>query len=104
MNRETAEAYGLAAVGAVQGVYRYYVKPHIEENPGALGWLAVGIGVTAWDLTQAQTLSNYVHERTRPIERAVAVGAVAVTAAHLLRPPSMAKFDPITQMAKKLGI
>lgn len=70
-----------------------------ETNIGALGWACIAGFVTAWDLTQEQTLSNFAHERVSdPRTRALALGMIAVTALHLARPESLRKYDPITRL------
>lgn len=70
-----------------------------ETNVGALGWLAIATFVTAWDLTQEQTLSNFAHERVSdPRTRALALGMITITALHLARPESLRKYDPITRL------
>ena len=61
----------------------------METNPdsrcGTYGWVAIAAGVAAWDYFAPETLSHAVD---RALEhktwRYAAVGAVAVTAAHLL--------------------
>jgi len=66
-----------------------------ETLIGTVGWgLLVG-GVIAWDVFANETLSSaYDRYMEQPIKRVIAIGAVAITGAHLLNltPP---KFDPI---------
>lgn len=77
----------------------YSSAPRSETNIGAVGWALVAGLVTAWDLTQEQTLSNFAHERVSdPRTRALALGMIAVTALHLARPTSLHKYDPISRL------
>lgn len=70
-----------------------------DTNIGVVGWALIAGLVTAWDLTQEQTLSNYAHERVSdPRTRALALGMIAVTALHLARPTSLHKYDPISRL------
>lgn len=39
MDRETLETYGLAAIGAVEGILKYYVRPEITAKRT---WIAIG--------------------------------------------------------------
>lgn len=91
MNLEIAETYALAAVGAVQGFARYYVRPELTARRA---WAAVGLGVIAYDLAcpQGEQLSEGV-DRALDTHRLVTLGAIGVTAAHLANviPP---RFDP----------
>ena len=74
-----------------------------DTNIGALGWMAIAGFVTAWDLTQEQTLSNFAHERVSdPRTRALALGLITITALHLARPESLRRYDPITRLGTKV--
>jgi hypothetical protein len=74
-----------------------------ETNIGAVGWGAIGVFALAWDMYAEQTLSNFAHERiSDPRTRLLALGAVAVTAAHLTRPESLRSYDPITRLGTAL--
>lgn len=39
MDRETAETYSLALLGAAEGVFKYYIRPEITAKRT---WLAIG--------------------------------------------------------------
>lgn len=69
-----------------------------ETNIGFIGWAGIATGVVLWDALAEQTLSAYYHERVQdPRTRALALGAVAVVATHLVRPDVLSQFDPITR-------
>lgn len=91
--RETAEAWILGGYGLVTGVYKEYV-------PAKTAWLVLGAGVLAHDMfcKQGETLSEGA-DRAIESHKVLALGAIAVTAAHLanLIPP---KIDPIHQFAE----
>lgn len=91
--RETAEAWILGGYGLVTGVYKEYV-------PAKTAWLVLGAGVLAHDMfcKQGETLSEGV-DRALESHKVLALGAIAVTAAHLANiiPP---KLDPIHQFAE----
>lgn len=92
INKETVEAYGLATVGAIQGVYRYY-KPE-------LAWTALGAGIAAYDLLceEGTTLSETF--RKQPL--ALQIGELALVSSHLLGVlPKQA--DPFHQILKLKG-
>jgi hypothetical protein len=55
------------------------------EKSGTVGWCLLGAGVAAWDYLMPETLSGAVDRALEsPRGRYLAIGAVAVTAAHLL--------------------
>lgn len=57
------------------------------EHAGTTAWLAIGLGVITYDLLGPETLSSAfkrAREHENPAVRVAAVGALAVTAAHLL--------------------
>ena len=91
--RETAEAWILGGYGLVTGVYKEYV-------PAKTAWMVLGAGVLAHDVfcKQGETLSEGV-DRALESHKVLALGAIAVTAAHLANiiPP---KLDPIHQFAE----
>ena len=99
VERETAEAYALAGLGAIQGAYRYYVKPELTAKRG---WMAVGAVVGLHELAcgRGETLSEGVDKALEkyPVPVKLAIG---VTALHLLNllPESI---DPIHQAAEWL--
>jgi hypothetical protein len=56
-----------------------------ESHLGTAGWLALGAGVVAFDYLSPETLSHAVDRALEcPRSRYAAMGAVAITAAHLL--------------------
>lgn len=56
-----------------------------ESHAGTYGWIALAAGVAAFDYLAPETLSHAVDRALeRPYGRIAAIGAVAVTAAHLL--------------------
>lgn len=80
MNRESATAWSLGAVGAAQGLYNYYVKP----NPGAVAWAVLGASILAYDAfcPTGQTMSETV-DRGLDTHRLLVLGGIALTAGHL---------------------
>lgn len=55
------------------------------EHAGTYGWIALAAGVAAFDYLSPETLSSAVDRALeRPRGRYAAIGAVAITAAHLL--------------------
>ena len=55
------------------------------ERSGGIGWLGIATGVVAWDIMAPESLTHAFHRgmenpRTRPL----VLGALAITAAHLL--------------------
>lgn len=100
MNRETLDAYALASIGAVQGVWRYYIQPELTAKRA---WTAIGVGVLAYEMVapEGELLSEGVDRALEhDIGRYLTVGAVAVTACHLLN-LLPEKLDPIHQVANK---
>lgn len=65
-----------------------------ESHAGTYGWVALAAGVAAFDYLAPETLSHAVDRALeRPYGRIAAIGAIAVTSAHLLNLiPS--KYDP----------
>jgi len=56
-----------------------------REHAGTLGWVGLAAGVVAFDVLAPETLSHAVDRALeRPYGRYAAIGAIAVTAAHLL--------------------
>lgn len=56
-----------------------------DSHIGTAGWVALAAGVAAFDYYMPETLSHAVDRALeRPRARYMAIGAVAVTAAHLL--------------------
>lgn len=59
----------------------------MEKQPthGDIGWVCLTAGIIAWDLLAPETLSGaYDRYLEHPVKRVLAIGAVAVTGAHLL--------------------
>lgn len=76
--------YALAAAGAVQGAWRYYVKPEITA-PRA--WAVMATGILAYELVAppGELLSEGVDralERSS-LAKAATLGAIGCTALHL---------------------
>lgn len=62
------------------------------------GWMGLTAGVILWDALAPQTLSSaYDRYLEHPVKRIAAIGAVALTGAHLLNvlPPQL---DPIQRV------
>ncbi len=56
-----------------------------REHFGTYGWAALAAGVAAFDILSPETLSHAVDRALeRPVGRYFALGAIAVTAAHLV--------------------
>ena len=56
-----------------------------ESHIGTVGWCFIGGFVLAWDVLAPETLSHAVDRALEhPIGRYAAIGAVAITGAHLL--------------------
>lgn len=97
MNRETAEAYTLAGVGAVQGAWKYYIKPELTAKRA---WGAILTGVTIYELTcpQGETLSEGV-DRLLDKSKLWAI-PVGYTALHLMNmlPEKIDLFHQVTEV------
>ena len=73
-----------------------------ESHAGTYGWVALAAGVAAFDYFAPETLSSAVDRALEcPRARYMAIGAVAVTAAHLLNllPESI---DPFKLMPSRI--
>lgn len=56
-----------------------------SEHAGDIAWLGVATFVLAWDLTAPETMSNAMDRYLEhPVGKYLAIGAVALTGAHLL--------------------
>jgi hypothetical protein len=89
-SKEFYQSLPYAAVGAVEGVWKYY-KPE-------LAWGTLMAGIVAYDLLceEGGTLS----ESYKKLPLAMRVGGVALVGAHLIGIPE--KIDPITQVFKRV--
>lgn len=57
----------------------------MERLNGTHAWAALGLGIALWEYYGTETLSNAVDRYLEhPVKRVVAIGAVAITGAHLL--------------------
>lgn len=78
--------------------YETYISD-VHSNIGAIGWAGLVGGIAVWDALAPQTLSAFVHKMNREHHTRPLVGlALGVTALHLMRPDSLRKYDPITQI------
>lgn len=97
MNRENAETYGLAAVGAIGGVYKYYVKPQLTARRA---WLGIAAAVTAYEFLcpEGELLSEGADRAIdkHPVLVPLAIGVVALHLANVLP----AHIDPLHQFMK----
>lgn len=79
------------------------ITEHRKEHAGSYGWALLGAGVLAWDVFAPQTLSSaYDRYLEHPVKRVLAVGAVAVTASHLLN-LLPEQYDPIQIINNRLA-
>lgn len=101
MNRADAKLLPLAAIGVSKGLYEVYAAPFIKDlRPSTKAWLATLAFVGVYDVlsrpgeTMSERYADFVDDHP-----AVAWGAVAITAAHLLDilPDQI---DPIHNLAK----
>lgn len=74
-----------------------------REKSGTIGWFGIIAGVVAWDALAPETLSEAVDRALDSRGRFIAIGSIAITAAHLLNvlPPQV---DPIHLAAEHFGI
>jgi hypothetical protein len=81
-NKELATAYTLGAVGAVEGVFNYYVRPELTAKRG---WVAVGLLVTAYELAcpRGELLSEGI-DRAMDKHPVAIPAAIGYTALHLM--------------------
>lgn len=79
---ENFEAHALAAYGAAEGVYKYFVRDRLTA---ARGWLAIAGLVTAYELAapQGELLSEGV-DRALNSHPLLTKAAIGVTALHLV--------------------
>lgn len=78
-NREVVTAYGLGAVGAVAGVFRYYVRLELTAKRA---WVGLGVGIALYELAapQGELLSEGVDRAIEqyPKLTVAVIGAVAL--------------------------
>lgn len=78
----------LAAKGLVGGVYQYYLKPYVEENPAVVAWGVLGAGVVGFNILSSpgNTLSECADRaiEKHPLPTRLAIGAVALHLANLI--------------------
>lgn len=101
LSRETAEAYGLGAVGLAKGLLEVYALPAIRDTrPSTKAWIGLVAGVAAWDIfcPPGETLSEG-YDSFMERHKLLALGAVAVTGAHLINaiPKNL---DPFTAFGR----
>lgn len=85
MSKELATAYALGAIGAVQGVYKYAIRPEITAERA---WIGLGVLITAYELTapQGHLLSEGVDRslEKHPVLTTLAIGTVALHLCNVL--------------------
>lgn len=101
LSHEDAKLLPLAAVGIGKGLLEVYVAPAIKElRPSEKAWALGAIAVICYDVlapdgeTLSERYSQFVDDHP-----ALAWGAVAITAGHLLD-IIPEKIDPIHNLAK----
>jgi len=101
MDRETAEAWGLGAIGAVQGAWKYYVRPELTAERA---WAGLIGAITLYELVcpPNQTLSEGVDRAISKHPVAVPL-AIGYTAAHLcnILPEQIDLFHKATEIIKR---
>lgn len=99
-NRETIEAYGLATVGAVGGLWKYY-KP----EPSTMAWGAIIAGVSVYEYfaPEGQLLSERVDRaiENHPIAVPLAIGITALHLANKL-PERVDPFSRLLALTKRV--
>jgi hypothetical protein len=102
--RETVEAYTLGAIGAVEGINRYYVKPYLNEHPGVTAWAILMGGVAAFDAlcpkghTLSETADSAIEKH--PLMTRAVIGYTALHLMNLL-PEKVDLFHQATTGLKK---
>lgn len=86
--RETVEAYGLGAIGAVKGVYEVFIKPALPEvRPSTKAWAVILGGALLYDVYAANRLDGEtLSERYLDFQEkhpVLAIGSLAITVGHL---------------------
>lgn len=101
MNLEKTETYGLAALGAAEGIWTYYVKPELTAKRA---WVAMGLGILAYEMTcpQGELLSEGV-DRALEKHPVLTASAIGVTALHLMNalPESIDPYSRFMEAIKK---
>jgi hypothetical protein len=101
MKNEKATVYGLDTRGAFQGIGKYLAGPAVHEfRPSTIAWTAIALEVVAYDLfcPKGETLSEGI-DRWLINKRAATIGAIGVTALHLLN-AFPERIDPLHQTLK----
>lgn len=79
-----------------------------ESRAANIGWALIVGGVAAWDMFAPETLSHGVDRALeRPYARYAAIGAIAVTSAHLLNvfdQLGIPNADPIAAIGRVVGV
>lgn len=78
-----------------------------ESHMGSMGWAGLIAGVVAYEILGAETLSSaYDRYLAHPVKRFLAIGAVAITGAHLLNMFEhfeIEDLDPIENLGRIYG-
>lgn len=94
MKTETLETYALAGIGAIEGVWNYYIRPELTAKRA---WAIIGLGVLAYEMAAppGELLSEGVDTKLsqHPILTRAAIGVTALHLMNLL--PE--KIDPFHQ-------
>lgn len=92
--KEQHEATILAGVGAISGVYKYYVRPELSAKRA---WVGLGLLISAYELAcpVGETLSEGI-DAALERHRSLTIAAIGVTALHLLN-VLPARVDPFHQ-------
>ena len=100
MNKETIEAYGLGAVGAVQGVFKEYIQPELTAKR-AWGAILGSVAVYEAVCKDGELLSEGVDRAIEKHPVAVPL-AIGYTAAHLcnILPQKLDIFHYATELFK----
>lgn len=90
------ETYALAGIGAMEGVWRYCIRPELTAQRA---WTALGLGVLAYELAcpSGELLSEGV-DRALNSHPALTRAAIGYTALHLMNllPESVDLFHQLT--------
>lgn len=98
MDKEDYKYLPLAAAGAAQGFWRYYVRPELTAKRA---WIALGVLVAAYEIAapEGELLSEGV-DRAIMEHKTATIGAIAVTALHLANvlPEQIDPFHHLTKL------